>query len=79
MVYDLSEDGQKSIENENIFDIVINDEVVDSKVNPAKNSGFYGLEKKRFVIEVREQHSIIIKFVSFSGKSFINAIKIRKI
>lgn len=79
VVYNLSENGQSSIGNENIFDIIINDKIVDSKVNPAKNSGFYGLEKKRFIIEVGEQRNIIIKFIPFSGKSFINALKIRKL
>lgn len=79
IAYDLSEGSQDSFENESVFDIVINDKVVESKITPAKNSGFYGLERKRFIIEVGEQHYIKIMFRSFSGKSFVNALKIRKL
>lgn len=79
VAYDLSENSQQEGSNENVFNIVINGKVVESKVNPARNVGFYGVDKKRFIVEVSERNCIEIKLVSLSGKSFINALKVRKL
>lgn len=79
VVYDLGDNNEQTIENENVFDILINNQVVESKMNPAKASGYYGVGIKRYIIEVGDEAHIDIRFTVRSGKSFINGLKIRKI
>lgn len=79
IVYDLNDNGENPIGTENIFDITINNQVVESKMNPAKASGYYGVGIKRYIIEVVDEGCIDIRFMVRSGKTFINGLKIRKL
>jgi len=62
----------------NVFDVVINDEKVDTNINLSKTSGYYKAAKKRYIVNVTN-NNITVKLESISGKTYLNGIKIRKL
>jgi len=63
----------------NIFDIVINDKTVESKIDFENTTGYFNASKKRFVIDTKGKETLEIKLKVVSGKTFINGIKLRKL
>lgn len=63
---------------QNVFDIVISGQKVDTNLNFANTSGHYFAAKKRYIVNVTN-NNIIIQLVPISGKAFLNGIKLRKL
>ncbi|MFV0536913.1 MAG: glycoside hydrolase family 2 TIM barrel-domain containing protein [Dysgonomonas sp.] len=63
---------------QNIFDVVINGQKVDTSLNLAYTSGYYIAAKKKYIVNVND-NSIILQLAPISGKAFLNGIKLRKL
>lgn len=68
----------KNKNSENVFNILINDVIVEENFEPGNTMGYYRAVKKRFVVKVVNEN-IAVKLDAISGKTFINGIKIRKL
>ena len=69
----------ESDQTKNIFDIVINDETIESNVDWGNTTGYFNASKKRFVVDTKGKDTLEIKLHAVSGKTFINGIKLRKL
>jgi len=78
VAHNLDNSKEESSE-ENIFDIMINEKIVEQNVDVSKNVGNYSLIKKRYIVDIAHNQNIKISLLSKSGKTYLNALKVRKI
>ena len=76
-IYNLGSDENKSTEEHRVFDILINDTLVEEDMNPASEFGI--LTAIELSYEVKTKEDIIIKFRSKSGKPIISGIRLEKL
>lgn len=76
--YDLAKTQNESAFQGNVFNVLINNELVLEKFNPATDAGNNFALKKKYIIKVTNG-ALTVNFKSITGNSFINALKIRKI
>ena len=62
----------------NHFDVMVNGKVVESDFMPGAEAGFFSAIRRSYQIEANDD-GIVIKYVNRSGKTFISAIRLRKV
>ncbi len=63
----------------NVFDIYINNRLVDENVSIGNQFGYFRAVKKRFVVTASKEEGIYVKLSPKNGKTFLNGIKLRKL
>lgn len=70
--------GPKEQKPQNIFSITINGKVVEASFSPAKEVGGYQAVTRRYQV-TNSEGNITVDFAALQGKTFLNAIRIRKL
>lgn len=71
--------GNIDIGNQNnCFDILVNDTIIDEDFEPSQNGGYFQAVKKRYIIHNKEKY-ILLTFKNKRGKNFLSGIKIRRL
>lgn len=78
-IYLLGKDDNSSIASShfNDFDVMVNDQVVESDFMPGAEVGFFTAARRCYQIDANDD-GIVIKFFKKSGKTYISGIRLRK-
>lgn len=78
-IYLLGKDDNSSIASSHLndFDVVVNDQVVESDFMPGAEVGFFTAARRCYQIDANDD-GIVIKFFKKSGKTYISGIRVRK-
>lgn len=78
-IYLLGKDDNSSIASSHLndFDVMVNDQVVESDFMPGAEVGFFTAARRCYQIDANDD-GIVIKFFKKSGKTYISGIRLRK-
>jgi len=79
LAYNLDNNHKKEIEEQRIFDVIINGMPFLSKLNLATDFGYTTAVRKKTRITVQNGKGITIDFNAIEGKAVLNAIQLRKV
>ena len=78
ILYNIGNSKQTEIAG-SVFDIYINNRLIDEDVNIGNLFGYFNAVKKRFVISVSNEGGVCVRLSPKMGKNFLNGIKLRKL
>jgi len=78
ILYNIGDSKQTGISG-NVFDIYINNRLVDDNVSIGEQFGYFSAVKKRFVVSASKEEGICVKLFPKVGKAFLNGIKLRRL
>ncbi len=78
ILYNIGNNKQTEIAG-SVFDIYINNRLIDEDVNIGNLFGYFNAVKKRFVISVSNEGGVCVRLSPKMGKTFLNGIKLRKL
>lgn len=74
--YLLADDGQKK-EGQNRFDVYVNGRLIEENFAPCGMGGYFHQVRKRYLVTTDLDY-LEVRFAPISGKTFLNAVKLRK-